>query len=164
MISLLLCFALAFPCALSSLFLSWSLSLTVSHTQTYNAFFGRVVRDLSSRVWYRIVDVSVLTIPFCGCVKKYIYMATDTLSQAPGSFDRSLETDQQTKTTSRCKLWSECGNGSTAWYVDGWGGCQKDLYQGEEKKGETSTSLSVAHGLQTSSWDRMQEGSCWGSI
>jgi len=46
-----------------------------------------------------------------------------------------LETDQKIKTTSRCKLWSAYGNGSTAWYMDGWGGFQEDLYQGEEQKG-----------------------------
>ena len=28
------------------------------------------------------------------------------------------KTDQQTKMTSRCKLWSEYGNSSTAWYMD----------------------------------------------
>jgi len=37
--------------------------------------------------------------------------------------------------TSRCKLWPEYGNGSTAWYMDGWGEFQKELYQGEGKKG-----------------------------
>jgi len=32
--------------------------------------------------------------------------------------DRSLETNQPTKTTSRCKLWlGEYSNGSTAWYI-----------------------------------------------
>ena len=58
--------------------------------------------------------------------------------QAPGSCDRSLETNQQTKqtkTTSRCKIWPEYGNGSTAWYLDGWGEFQKDLYQAERKRG-----------------------------
>ena len=51
------------------------------------------------------------------------------------SCNRSLGTNQQTKTTNRCKLWSEYGNGFTAWYMDGWGGSQKDFYQGEENKG-----------------------------
>ena len=48
---------------------------------------------------------------------------------------RSLETNQQTKTTSRCKLWPKHGNGSMALYMDGWREFQKDLCQGEGKKG-----------------------------
>jgi len=55
--------------------------------------------------------------------------------QAPGSCERSLETNQQTKTTSWCKLWPEYGNGYMAWYMDGWGEFQKDLHQGEGKRG-----------------------------
>jgi len=39
------------------------------------------------------------------------------------------------KTTSRCKLSPEYGNCFTTWYMDGWREIQKDLYQGEGKKG-----------------------------
>ena len=56
--------------------------------------------------------------------------STGTLRQA-----RSLKTNQQTKTTSRCKLWPEYGNGSMAWYMDGWREFQKALYQGEGNPG-----------------------------
>jgi len=49
----------------------------------------------------------------------------------------SLETNQQTKTTSWCKLWSEYVNSSPAWYMHGWGEFQKDWYQGEGKRGGT---------------------------
>ena len=56
-------------------------------------------------------------------------------AQAPGSCDKSLdsETNQQTKTTSQCKVWPEYG--STAWYMDRWGEFEKDLYQGAGEKG-----------------------------
>ena len=70
-----------------------------------------------------------------GCVRQLDEDQQKRRCASTGSFDRSLETDQQTKMTSRCKLWSEYGNSSTAWYLDGLEGFQKDLYQGEEKKG-----------------------------
>jgi len=54
---------------------------------------------------------------------------------------RSLQINQQTRTTSRCKLQSEYGNSSSAWYMDGWGGFQKELYQGEIKRGGTHQPL-----------------------
>jgi len=78
MISLLLCFALIFLCSRSSLSFAWSLS----HTYTYiqHVFFW-VVRGMSQSVGYRIVDVSLSKIIFLGCVEKYVYMATHTLSQ-----------------------------------------------------------------------------------
>jgi len=40
-------------------------------------------------------------------------------SSVTAAEERSLETDQKTKTTSQCKLWSEYGNGSTALYING---------------------------------------------
>jgi len=57
-------------------------------------------------------------------------------AQASESCDRSLEINQQTKTTSRCKQWSKDGNGSTTWYMDGWREIEKDLYQEKRKKGK----------------------------
>ena len=53
----------------------------------------------------------------------------------------NLETNQQTKTTNQCKLWPEYGNSSTAWYMDGWGEFQKDLNQGDEKKGRNRVNV-----------------------
>jgi len=77
MISLLLCFALIFFCSLSSLPFSWCLS----HTYTYiqRVFFG-VVRGMSQSVGYGNFNVSVSKTLFFGCVEKYLYMATHTLS------------------------------------------------------------------------------------
>jgi len=90
------------------------------------------------------IDLHVLSVGFMRYKMHFLHVMLTLLTclpprrggaQTTGSCDRSLEIHRQTKTTSRCKQWWEYGNGSTAWYIDGWGRFQKDLYQGEEKKG-----------------------------
>ena len=71
------------------------------------------------------------------------------------------QVSKQTKTTSRCKLWPDYGNRSTTWYMDE-EIFQKDLYQGEWKRGRHPPAFLRQMGSQpyTEPRDRMQKRLC----